>query len=32
MQNSNYNHINIEKEIYDYWEENNFFKPKKNNN
>ena len=30
MQNSNYNHINIEKEIYDYWEKNNFFKPKKN--
>ena len=30
MENSNYNHINIEKEIYNYWEKNNFFKPKKN--
>jgi valyl-tRNA synthetase len=30
MQNSNYNHTNIEKEIYDYWEKNKFFKPKKN--
>jgi valyl-tRNA synthetase len=30
MQNSNYNHINIEKEIYDYWEKNKFFKPKRN--
>ena len=30
MQNSNYNHINIEKEIYEYWEKNKFFKPKKN--
>ena len=30
MQNSNYNHINIEKKIYDYWEKNKFFKPKKN--
>jgi len=30
MQNSNYNHINIENEIYKYWEKNNFFKPKKN--
>ena len=29
MQNSNYNHSKIEKEIYRYWEENNFFKPKK---
>jgi len=29
MQNSNYNHIDIEKEIYDYWEKNNFFKPRK---
>jgi len=28
MQNSNYNHI-IEKKIYEYWEKNNFFKPKK---
>ena len=31
MQKSNYNHTNIEKEIYDYWEKNKFFKPKKNN-
>ena len=30
MQNSNYNHINIENKIYHYWEKNNFFKPKKN--
>ena len=30
MQNSNYNHISIENEIYQYWEKNNFFKPKKN--
>ena len=30
MQNSNYNHHTIEKQIYDYWEKNNFFKPKKN--
>ena len=30
MQNSNYNHISIENEIYEYWEKNNFFKPKKN--
>ena len=30
MQNSNYNHIHIEKEIYEYWEKNKFFKPKKN--
>ncbi len=30
MQNSNYNHISVEKEIYNYWEKNNFFKPKKN--
>jgi len=30
MQNSNYNHINIEKQIYQYWEKNKFFKPKKN--
>ncbi len=29
MQNSNYNHTAIEKEIYDYWEKNNFFKPRK---
>jgi valyl-tRNA synthetase len=29
MQNSNYNHTDIEKEIYDYWEKNNFFKPRK---
>jgi len=31
MQNSNYNHIRIENEIYEYWEKNKFFKPKKNN-
>ena len=31
MENSNYNHTNIEKEIYNYWEKNNFFKPKKSN-
>ena len=30
MQNSNYNHIDIENEIYNYWEKNNLFKPKKN--
>ncbi len=30
MQNSNYNHINIEKEIYEYWEKSKFFKAKKN--
>ena len=30
MENSNYNHINIEKVIYNYWEKNNFFKPIKN--
>ena len=30
MQNSNYNHHAIEKQIYDYWEKNNFFRPKKN--
>ena len=30
MQNSNYNHLTIEKEIYEYWEKNKFFKPKKN--
>jgi len=29
MQNSNYNHTNIEAEIYNYWEKNNFFKPRK---
>tara|TARA_B100000029_G_scaffold490000_1_gene548464 strand:- start:1891 stop:4530 length:2640 start_codon:yes stop_codon:yes gene_type:complete len=29
MQKSNYNHINIEKKIYEYWEKNNFFKPQK---
>ena len=29
MQNSNYNHSKIEKKIYRYWEENNFFQPKK---
>ena len=31
MQNSNYSHLTIEKKIYDYWEKNNFFRPKKNN-
>lgn len=31
MENSKYNHISIENEIYNYWEKNNFFKPKKNN-
>ena len=31
MQNSNYNHFIIEKQIYNYWEKKNFFKPKKNN-
>ena len=30
MQNSNYDHNQIEKVIYDYWEKNDFFKPKKN--
>ena len=30
MQNSNYNHTNIEKKIYEYWEKNKFFKAKKN--
>jgi valyl-tRNA synthetase len=30
MQNPNYNHLNIEKEIYNYWEKNKFFKPVKN--
>ena len=30
MQNSNYNHNSVEKQIYEYWEKNNFFKPKKN--
>ena len=30
MQNPNYNHLAIENEIYDYWEKNKFFKPKKN--
>ncbi len=30
MQNSNYNHISIENKIYDYWEKNKFFKPRKN--
>ena len=30
MQNSNYNHINIENKIYSYWEKNKFFRPKKN--
>ena len=30
MQNSNYNHINIEAQIYEYWEKNKFFKSRKN--
>ena len=30
MQNSNYNHNSVENEIYEYWERNKFFKPKKN--
>ena len=30
MQNSNYSHTKIENEIYNYWEKNKFFKPKKN--
>ncbi len=30
MENSNYNHNNIEQEIYNYWEKNKFFAPKKN--
>ncbi len=30
MQNSNYNHNSVEKQIYEYWEKNNFFRPKKN--
>jgi len=30
MQNSNYNHNDIEGEIYKYWEKNKFFKPVKN--
>ena len=29
MQNSNYNHLTIESKIYDYWEKNKFFKPRK---
>ncbi len=29
MQNPNYDHHTIEKEIYDYWEKNKFFKPNK---
>ncbi len=31
MENSNYNHTSIENEIYNYWEKNKFFKPKKSN-
>ena len=31
MEISNYNHNNIENEIYNYWEKNKFFKPQKNN-
>jgi len=30
MENSKYNHTSIENEIYNYWEKNKFFKPKKN--
>ncbi len=30
MQNSNYNHTEIEDKIYKYWEKNKFFRPKKN--
>ena len=30
MQNSNYNHTNIENEIYEYWEKNKFFQPRRN--
>ena len=30
MQNSNYNHNDVESQIYAYWEKNKFFKPKKN--
>ena len=30
MQNSNYDHIKVEKQIYDFWEKKKFFKPKKN--
>ena len=30
MQNSNYDHTDIEDKIYKYWEKNNFFSPKKN--
>jgi len=30
MLNSNYNHLITENEMYDYWEKNNFFSPKKN--
>ena len=30
MQNSKYNHNIIENKIYKYWEQNNFFRPKKN--
>ncbi len=30
MQNSNYDHSAVEKEIYNYWDKNKFFIPKKN--
>jgi len=30
MQNSNYNHNNIEGKIYEYWEKKKFFQPKRN--
>ena len=29
MKNSNYNHNRVENEIYEYWEKNKFFRPKK---
>ena len=30
MQNSTYNHLDVEDKIYQYWEKKGFFKPKKN--
>ena len=30
MDNSKYNHSKSEEKIYDYWEKNELFKPKKN--
>ena len=32
MQNSTYNHLDVENKIYQYWEKKGFFKPKKNKN